>query len=308
MLEECAARVRPGQLSWRAAPCAPKIELDERSRPGVSGVLRPVVWRRPRLALATCGLHHTPVRSPVTDVAPKSVAIVQSSYIPWKGYFDLINSVDEFILYDDQQYTRRDWRNRNRVKSAQGTIWLSIPVKVKGKYLQRIDETEVSDPTWPDRHWHTVAHTYGRAPYFAAYRDELQALYDDSREVLLSRINRRFLEEICTLLGISTRFVWSTEYEVDGSKSDRLVALCRAAGASVYLSGPSARAYLDESLFVDAGIELRYMDYSGYPEYEQLHPPFEHAVSVVDLIVHTGPSAKRYLKSFSPSLGSRDAA
>jgi len=238
----------------------------------------------------------------------KSVAIVQSCYIPWKGYFDLINAVDEFILYDDQQYTRRDWRNRNRVKTAQGTIWLSIPVRVKGKYLQRIDETEVSDPAWAERHWLTLVHAYGQAPYFERYRDRLQRLYHESSEVLLSKVNRHFLEVICHLLGIRTRLVWSTDYEVEGARTERLVNLCRAAGATSYLSGPSARAYLDEAIFERAGIELRYMDYSGYPEYEQLHPPFEHAVSIVDLLVHTGPSAPRYLKSFSALFGGRDAA
>jgi hypothetical protein len=238
---------------------------------------------------------------------PKSVAIVQSCYVPWKGYFDLINSVDEFVLYDDRQYTRRDWRNRNRVKTAQGTVWLTIPVKVRGKYLQRIDETEVSDPTWTDRHWRTLEYAYRDAPYFGWCREKLYSLYRDSNEVLLSRINHRFIEAACELLGIRTRLTWSTDYEAEGAKTDRLVNLCAATGASTYLSGPSARSYLDESLFEQAGVEVRYIDYSGYPEYAQLHPPFEHRVSVIDLLVHTGPAAPGYLKSFS-GIGGLDAA
>ena len=144
----------------------------------------------------------------MSDVDSKSVAIVQSSYIPWKGYFDLIDSVDEFILYDDRQYTRRDWRNRNRIKTAQGTTWLSIPVKIDGLYHQRIDDTEVSDPAWPERHWKTIVHAYGRAPHFDTYEDSLRALYQQCTDVLLSRINRRFLEQFCDLLGIRTRLVW----------------------------------------------------------------------------------------------------
>jgi WbqC-like protein len=247
-------------------------------------------------------------RGDVTNPTSKSVAIVQSCYIPWKGYFDLVNSVDEFILYDDQQYTRRDWRNRNRIKTAQGTVWLSIPVKVKGKYRQRIDETEVADPMWAERHWRTLVHGYSRAPYFDLYGNYLHSLYEDCREALLSKINRRFLDAMCDLLGIRTRLTWSTDYEAEATRSARLVSLCRAAGATSYLSGPAARAYLDESLFEQGGIEVRYMDYSGYPEYEQLHPPFEHAVSIIDLLVHTGPQSSRYLKSFCASLGGRDAA
>lgn len=238
----------------------------------------------------------------------KSVAIVQSSYIPWKGYFDLINGVDEFILYDDQQYTRRDWRNRNRVKTAQGTIWISIPVRVKGRYLQRIDETEVADASWAERHWRTIEHAYRSAAFFEAHREWLRKLYTQCDEALLSRVNRRFLEAICDLLGIRTVLAWSTDYEVEGARTERLVNLCQAAGAKTYLSGPSARAYLDESLFERAGIDLRYADYSGYREYEQVHPPFEHEVSIIDLLVHTGPSAQSYLKSFVTPVGGRDAA
>jgi len=237
----------------------------------------------------------------MSDLEPKTVAIVQSSYIPWKGYFDLINSADEFIVYDDQQYTRRDWRNRNRIKTAQGTAWLSIPVKAKGRYHQRIDETEISDRTWPERHWKTIAQTYGKARHFETHRTRLRALYEGCSEGLLSQINRIFLEAICQLLDIRTRFVESTAYDVEGAKTDRLLALCRAASATSYLSGPRARAYLDEARFRAAGIEVRYMDYSGYPEYEQLYPPFEHEVSIVDLLVHTGSDARRFLNSTAHS-------
>lgn len=240
---------------------------------------------------------------------PKSVAIVQSSYIPWKGYFDLINSVDEFILYDDRQFTRRDWRSRNRIKTAQGVIWLSIPVRVKGRYTQRIDETRIADPTWSQRHWRTLAHAYRSAPHFDQYESVLGTTYAEcGEEELLSNVNRRFLETLCGLLGISTRVTSSSQYEATGRSTERIVRLCAAAGATTYLSGPSARAYLDTSFFDRAGVSLRYMDYSGYPEYEQLYPPFEHAVSAIDLLVHTGADAPKYLKSFSERPGVFSAA
>lgn len=231
----------------------------------------------------------------------KTVAIVQSNYVPWKGYLDLINQVDEFILYDDRQYTRRDWRNRNRVKTAKGTIWLTIPVQVKGRYHQRIDETFVSDPAWRERHWATLQHSYAKAPHFEPYRDRLEALYLGSDEARLSAVNRAFLEALCDLLGISTPLSWSTDYEVDAAdRVERLLGLCQASGATRYVSGPSARGYLEEgrAAFDDAGIEVAYADYSGYPEYPQLHPPFEHAVSVIDLLVNAGPDAPRYMLSF----------
>ena len=244
----------------------------------------------------------------MTRATEKSVAIVQSSYIPWKGYFDLINSVDEFILFDDRQFTKRDWRSRNRIKTAQGVAWLSIPVASKGKYTQRIDETEIADPKWTQRHWATIEHGYRHAPHFDAYGDLLRTLYLDCADVLLSRINRRFLEAVCDVLGIRTRLTWSSAYIAEGAKTERLVQLCKAAGATRYLSGPTARAYLDEALFAEAHIELQYMDYSNYPPYDQLYPPFEHHVSIVDLLVHTGSSARNYLRSTSASLASCDAA
>jgi hypothetical protein len=229
----------------------------------------------------------------------KTVAIVQSCYIPWKGYFDLINRVDEFILYDDRQYTRRDWRNRNRIKTPQGSQWLTIPVEVRGRYDQRIDETRIADGEWADRHWKTLAHNYSSAPHFDDYRGTLESLYRRTTDARLSVVNRTFLEAISEILGIGTRFSWSTDYRVEGLKTERLVNLCRATGATVYLSGPSAREYMEESLFEEAGITLEYMDYGGYPEYSQLHPPFDHAVTVLDLIFNTGAEATRYMKSFA---------
>jgi hypothetical protein len=229
----------------------------------------------------------------------KRVAIVQSCYIPWKGYFDLINSVDEFVLYDDRQFTRRDWRNRNRIKTPQGTQWLTIPVEVKGRYHQRIDQTVISEPDWADRHWKTLEHNYRAAPAFEVYGAEVEALYCGMIDRRLSIVNRTFLEALCGLLGIETRLSWSTDYQADGSKTERLVSLCRAAGGTTYLSGPSAREYMDEAFFDEAGIALEYFEYSGYPEYPQLHPPFDHAVTVLDLLFNTGAEAPQYLKSFS---------
>lgn len=227
--------------------------------------------------------------------AHKRIAILQSNYIPWKGYFDLINSVDEFILYDDMQYTRRDWRNRNRIKTPHGPLWLTIPVHVKGRFHQRIRDAEVSDPTWAARHWRSLVHAYSRAPFWHRYRDGLEALYLDCRETHLSAVNRRFLNALCDWLNIRTPIRDSSEYRLIDGKTERLVDICRQAGATHYLSGPAAKDYVVPELFSRAGIELEWMDYSGYPEYAQLYPPFDHHVSVLDLILCTGPGARHYL-------------
>lgn len=229
----------------------------------------------------------------------KRVAIVQSNYIPWKGYFDLISSVDEFILYDDMQYTRRDWRNRNRIKTQKGATWLTIPVEVRGKYFQSIKDTMISDPGWNQRHWDTIVRSYGRAPCFRAHRETFERLYLDCREQHLSAINHRFLTAICHILGIQTKISWSMDYRLSEGKTERLVDLCRQAGATEYISGPSARGYIDETLFRNERIELSYIDYNDYPEYNQLFPPFVHEVSVLDLLFNTGKDACHFLKSSS---------
>ena len=228
----------------------------------------------------------------------KRVAIIQSNYIPWKGYFDMINSVDEFILLDEVQFTRRDWRNRNRIKTPAGPVWLTIPVRVKGKYFQKISETEVSDPQWAEQHWKTLTANYGRSPHFSAYREVLERCYLECNESHLSLVNRRFLETICKILGIATHIVDSATYGLVEGKTERLVSLCAQAGADVYVSGPAAKAYIEEEIFRQAGITVEYFDYSGYPEYPQSHPPFEHAVTILDLLFHTGSKATEYMKTF----------
>ena len=226
------------------------------------------------------------------------IAILQSNYIPWKGYFDLINMVDEFVLYDDMQYTRRDWRNRNKITTPQGLKWLSIPVEVKGKYFQKINETLVSDKSWSAKHWQTIKQFYSKAPFFKDYEGIFEDFYINNREEYLSLINSRLIELVNSILGIQTKITWSSDYRLLGGQTEKLLGICQQAGADVYLSGPTAKDYFDEALAEKMGIKVEWMDYSGYPEYRQLQSPFEHGVTILDLIFNEGPNAKKFLKSF----------
>jgi hypothetical protein len=224
----------------------------------------------------------------------KRVAIVQSNYIPWKGYFDLVAAVDEFILYDDVQFTKNDWRNRNRIKTPTGVEWLSIPV---GQDIRRlIREVELKDSRWQEAHWRTLEHCYRRAPCFAAAAALLEPLYRGPVYTNLSATNRAFLEAICAWLGIATRIRWSWDYVPGEGRTERLVNLCRQAGATEYVSGPAARDYLDEAAFAAHGIAVRWFEYGEYPEYPQPWGGFEHAVSIVDLLFNCGGEAVRYMK------------
>jgi hypothetical protein len=233
------------------------------------------------------------------------LAAVQSNYIPWKGYFDLINQVDEFVFLDEVQYTRRDWRNRNRIKVNGALQWLTVPVEVKGRYHQRIDETRIADHGWAENHLKTLVHAYRRAPHFEETLALLEPLYRlHSATGLLTDVNTSFVAAICGHLGIDTRLSRSTDYPTGDERSERLLDLCRAAGADEYLSGPAARDYLDVDRFAAAGVRVLWADYSGYPEYPQLGGEFEHGVSIVDLLFNTGPAAREHMKSFG---GARDA-
>lgn len=228
----------------------------------------------------------------------KKVAVLQSNYIPWKGYFDLINSVDEFVIYDDMQYTRRDWRNRNKIKTPDGLKWLSIPVEVKGKYFQKINETMVSDRNWAITHWRTIGQSYSRAKFFKDYKQFFEDFYTKTQEDNLSLINSQLIELVSSILGIKTKISWSSSYELLEGKTEKLLGICQQVGADVYLSGPSAKEYLDESLAERMGIKIEWMNYTDYPEYQQLYPPFEHSVTILDLIFNEGPNATNFMKSF----------
>jgi hypothetical protein len=223
------------------------------------------------------------------------ISVIQSCYVPWRGFFDLIGRCDEYVIFDHVQYVRRHWHNRNVIKTAAGLKWLTIPVLSKGRYEQTIDEVEV-EKSWAEKHWRAIELSYGRAPFFDSLGDTVRGWYERAaKEALLTEVNAIFLKEIAALLGLRTRIVRDGAYPAQGVKSERLLAIVRAAGADRYLSGPSAKAYFDEPLFANAGIAVEWMSYDGYAEYPQLHGPFEPAVSALDLLFNVGSDAPRYL-------------
>lgn len=230
----------------------------------------------------------------------KKVAILQSNYIPWKGYFDLINSVDEFIVYDDMQYTKNDWRNRNKIKTQNGVQWLTIPV-VQERLDQKINETFVFDKKWNIKHWRTIQQNYAKAPFFSSYKDVFEEAYLNIGTENLSEINCRLIRTVCSILDIKTNISLSSDYEYGEGKTERLVRLVKCVDGNEYISGPAAKDYLQEEMFDVEGIKVSWMDYSNYPAYEQRFPPFEHGVSILDLLFHVGPEAPKFMKSFRNS-------
>lgn len=229
----------------------------------------------------------------------RTVVILQSSYIPWKGYFDLVNAADVFVFFDEVQYTRRDWRNRNKIIVDGVPKWLTIPVESKGRFDAAIKDMYVADKKWADKHLNTIRHAYRKAPFFAEYFPLIEDAYRDAASMsALSSINQLFIERLSQMIGAETRFrVSDGTPRTTSDPTRRLAEICAAYGATTYLSGPSAKSYLDPAVFDELHIDLRYCDYSGYPTYAQATETFEHGVSVIDLLLRVGPKAITHLKS-----------
>ena len=224
----------------------------------------------------------------------KKVVVMQSNYIPWKGYFDLVNDADLFIFYDDVQYTKNDWRNRNKIKTAQGAKWLSIPTGIDANRL--ICEVSLSDPRWQRLHWDNLRQQYEKSPYFRLYKSFFEKVYLDTQWTNLSQLNRHLIQHISLdFLRVSTSFADSSQFLTQGKKLDRLLDLLLKSEATQYITGPAAKDYIVPERFEALNIELLWKDYSGYPEYPQRFPPFEHGVSILDLLFNVGPDAPKYI-------------
>ena len=224
------------------------------------------------------------------------LVILQSNYIPWKGYFDIIHDADIFLFYDEVQFTTRDWRNRNKVYAKQGlSHWLTVPCGSDTN--RRINEVKISNNIcWTMDHWNAIVNAYAKAPHFHEYKSFFEHIYFDLKWEYLSDLNQFLIKHISAeFLGINTKFSSSSDYNSTGKASDKILSLCKAVGCEQYISGPAAKSYLDESSFSDAGINVVWKDYSGYPEYQQAREPFEHAVSIVDLLMNTGKDAPYYI-------------
>lgn len=248
-------------------------------------------------AILRLTLHVYAEVSPVKErpAMTKRVAILQPNYIPWRGYFDLMAQVDEFIIYDDTQYTRRDWRNRNKIMIGQQARWLSIPVDATGKYDQLIRDVRIANPKWQKQHLESLRHAYGKAPHFSEMMDLLALGYESQCYRWLVDADVAFLALIKDYLGLTARISFASDYHVEGRKTDKLVALCQAAGGSSYLSGPAAKTYIQPERFEDAGLALDYISYPQYPSYAHVST-YAQAISIVDALAHCGRAVSTHFQ------------
>lgn len=224
--------------------------------------------------------------------------ILQPSYIPWRGYFHQVYKSDLFIFFDDVQYDKHGWRNRNRIKTPNGSRWLTIPIHSHGTLSQHTLIQDILicwDKAWNDHHWEIIQLAYRNAPYFLQYARLLEAAYQKRMEHLAD-FTIDLTIDLAKEIGISnTRFLRSSSLEgITGIKTERLINILTRIGATHYISGPSARDYIEEEKFQEAGITLEYMQYD-YPPYPQLYPPYDPNISIIDLLFMTGPQAIQYI-------------
>ncbi len=231
----------------------------------------------------------------------KTLSVLQSNYIPWKGYFDIIRCSDIFVLLDEVQYTKNDWRNRNKIKTAAGEQWITIPIESHFHDHPRICDVEVPEPRWTTKHLRSIQQSYAKSSHLHLYSDALEDLYKECASIKsLSQINEIFLSALCSILDISTPFERAENILGKGrveamDRNMRLIEICKEVNADTYISGRAAETYIDLDLFLQNGIQVIWADYSRYKPYKQLHGDFVHGVSAIDLILNEGPNAKNFL-------------
>jgi WbqC-like protein family len=220
-----------------------------------------------------------------------TLVVLQPSYLPWLGYFDQMRKADVFVWYDDVQFDKSGWRNRNRIKSSKGPLWLTVPVLHKGRGLQAINAIEIDNSkSWRRKHLLSIEQFYARAPFIESFVPRLAEILNQSWQRLVD-LDIATTIWLASELGITTPRYRASQLEIDGDPNGRLIGLCHHFGADRYLSGDSARDYLDVPRFAAAGVKVNWHCYQ-HPSYSQLHGAFVPYLSALDLLLNIGPAAQ----------------
>lgn len=219
-----------------------------------------------------------------------TVVVLQPGYLPWLGFFDQLRRADVFVYYDDVQYDKHGWRNRNRIKTQNGPLWLTVPVRHRGEGFPRILDVEIDRGTpWARKHVASVRQAYARAPFLHRYLPELEALLQRQWTHLVD-LDIASVDLLAGWLGLTCRIERSSRLGIAGERSERLVNVCRRFGASTYVSGDAAEAYLEVPLFERHGIAVEWQRFV-HPVYPQLHGAFVPYLSALDLLLNCGDDA-----------------
>lgn len=216
------------------------------------------------------------------------IGILQPGYIPWLGFFEQMYKSDVFVIYDDVQYDKESWRNRNRIKTANGVQWLTVPVIVRFEDAPLINDIKIDNKlNWRKKHLHSIKQNYSKVAYFKKYIDIFEEAYSKKWQYLVD-IDMHFILELSVLLGIDcNKIVRSSTLNISGDKIERLIEICKLFKADTFYEGAAGKNYIDDSQFARNGIKVEYQDYK-HPAYRQLHGDFVPYLSVVDLLFNHG--------------------
>jgi len=231
------------------------------------------------------------------EAIKKVISILQSGYLPYAGFFELMSRCDTFVLYDDVQFDKNSWRNRNRIRVPQGDIWLTVPVVSKGHFGQTLKEVRIAPGNWQKKHLSSIRHYYAKSGCFDEYIGFFERIYAQKWEWLLD-LNFEIIEYFRKILGVNSELILSSGLKSAGNKTERIISICRELGADAYISTNGAKDYLDEGLFPENNIALAYQDYPG-AKYRQVYPGFVDNLSVIDLVFNCGKESRDIMLSFS---------
>ena len=218
--------------------------------------------------------------------------ISQSNYIPWKGYFQMIAKADIFVFYDNVSFTSRDWRSRNKIFTKDGELWLTIPVgSNRGK---NIDEVDLPNGKWKTKHLESIKRAYSKFPYYEDVKEIIDPIFFERAVDNLSLFNQKLIKSFCKYLEIDTKFYNASDLGIDGNRVEKLIKICKKLGADTYISGPAAKNYIKNE-FDDSGINLQWMEYGPFEEYEQNGSEFSHYVSIIDTIARLGKGSIEHI-------------
>ncbi|OGS22806.1 MAG: hypothetical protein A2252_10570 [Elusimicrobia bacterium RIFOXYA2_FULL_39_19] len=222
------------------------------------------------------------------------MSVHQAQYIPWLGYFNKIAKSDIFVVLDNVQYKKREYQNRNRIRTKQGWLWLTVPVITKEKFFQKINEVEIDNTAdWKEKHFETIKVNYSHAKFYKDYIGFFENCFQKDWQKLQD-LNMEIINFALQVLDIKTPLKLESELQIEGTSTQRIVNICKKLSANTYLSGSGGKDYMNESLFQNENIGLEYQSFT-HPRYEQVYPGFEPYMSIIDLILNHGQESRNFI-------------
>ncbi|MFZ5652548.1 MAG: WbqC family protein [Bacillota bacterium] len=222
------------------------------------------------------------------------IGILQPGYLPWLGFFEQLYRSDIFVIYDDVQYDKNGWRNRNRIKTPNGIQWLTVPVLLKGDSKSLIRDVKINNQeSWRKKHCQSIKTNYSKSKFYNHYFYLFEKVYSKEWNFLID-LDMELIYVLCDLLGLKRKIVYSSDLGVQGDKNERLIKICKKFGASIFYEGHAGKDYIDKKVFIESGIEVKFQDYR-HPEYNQLYGDFVPYLSVIDLLFNEGDSSLKIL-------------